>query len=338
MGSLAPQLAEGQQYEVRVIDPGPGSGIFWEGITPTGQVVGYFTRYQNQFVERAFVWDNGNFTLLPGGVTSSHARDGNSHGAIVGNTIDDVTLHGAVWQDGVLTDFGALSGNTTASPGNINELGWITGTIAFGNPYPTHPFLYRNGQLIDLGPGPSNVAIPYGINFSGMVVGEFTDQEQLFHRAFVWTEQTGLVLIPQARQAFDVNDTGLVVGRGVNSGFQQGFTWQNGSLNWLALTLASGINSGADIVGYRRNGSDLDAYLLRNGLYIKFDDVVVNLMGLHTYGALDITDSGLVLARMETSDHQNYPWAVLTPVPEPSTFWQLAIIASTILTARYRRY
>ena len=333
-----PVICLAQQYEVHLINPGPGSDIICESITPNGDVVGYFVTYHGQSVYRAFVWRDDNFLLLPGGLSSS-ARGGNSSGAVVGTYSDGSTGHGALWQNGVLTDFGDLCGNPRAFPGQINEAGWIAGVISYGNPYPTQPFLYRNGQLIDSGAaGP--VSITYGINSLGTVVGEFTDIEQSGHQAFAWIQGVGIVNIGHGAQAYDVNDAGKVVGHGFNSQTEQGFLWQYDTISWLNLTSASGINSSNDVVGYRRTGvgSQLDAYLLHDGNYIKLDDVVVNPMGLHSYGALDLTDSGIVLARMQTSDHQRYPWAVLTPVAELPTIWQFGFIVAALLTCRFWRH
>src|SRR5436190_16937349 len=117
-------LSIAQLYQVRIINPGPGSDIICESITPNGDVVGYFVTYQGQSVYRAFVWRDGNFQLLPGGVFS-WAREGNSSGSVVGTYYDGTTGHGALWQNGVLTDFGTLCGNPNARPGQINEAGWI---------------------------------------------------------------------------------------------------------------------------------------------------------------------------------------------------------------------
>jgi probable HAF family extracellular repeat protein len=86
--------------------------------------------------------------------------------------------------------------------------------------------LYR---FTDLGvlPGYSN-SIATGLNNSGMVVGS-SDNATYVQRAFLWTAESGMIdLGPNA--AFDVNDSGTVVG----GGFPLGFFEESGGFLWTS--------------------------------------------------------------------------------------------------------
>ena len=113
------------------------------------------------FLSHAFLWQNGVLTdlgTLPGGNDSS-ANVINARGWIAGGSttgeIDPLTggpvFHAVFWKNEII-DLGTLGGNESGS-NYVNNEGQVVGASAINttsNP-PTHPFLWENGVMLDLG-------------------------------------------------------------------------------------------------------------------------------------------------------------------------------------------
>jgi probable HAF family extracellular repeat protein len=85
------------------------------------------------------------------------------------------------WQDGVLTDLGALPGTNNSGVGGMNAQGTVAGVSENGLVDPVinfpdlEPVVWKNGQLIDLGTFGGNFGQANAINDRGQVVGFATN-------------------------------------------------------------------------------------------------------------------------------------------------------------------
>ena len=138
--------------------------------------------------------------------------------------------HAFHWQDGVLTDIGALPGKNSSASGPINERGWSVGQSQNGVIDPlvgipeTRATLWIDGRLVDLGTLGGNQSLASSLNNEGIVVGisqnAIPDPVSLFGlgtqtRAFLWQNgvmhDLGTLGGPDA-VAITVNERGQVVG------------------------------------------------------------------------------------------------------------------------------
>jgi len=138
--------------------------------------------------------------------------------------------HAFHWQDGVLTDIGALPGANSSASGPINERGWSVGQSQKGVMDPlvgtpeTRATLWIDGRIVDLGTLGGNQSLASSLNNEGIVVGisqnTIPDPVSLFGlgtqtRAFIWQHgvmhDLGTLGGPDA-VAIALNERGQVVG------------------------------------------------------------------------------------------------------------------------------
>lgn len=161
-------------------------------------------------------------------------------------------------------DLGTLGG-TSSFALDVNDRRQVTGNsqTPVGNPAPRlNAFLWENGVMTNLGvlPGSNNFSRGYGINNSGVVVGESDNNRP---RAFRY--ESGVMtdigtLGGASAVAHDINDAGTIVGAASNGLTTRPFTYQNGvmtDLGTLAGSVSStgrawAINSRGDVVGVSR--------------------------------------------------------------------------------------
>jgi probable HAF family extracellular repeat protein len=126
------------------------------------------------------------------------------------------------------TDLGTLPGELTSEAFGINSRGWVAGVS--GSPTgPSHAFLYRNGQMRDLGTLEGGQSFGAAINDDGLVVGDsLVDAGE--HHAFVYdtamrdlndriNPASGWTL----EFATGINGAGMITGVGVIDGEEHGF-------------------------------------------------------------------------------------------------------------------
>ena len=170
----------------------------------------------------ATLYDHGSVTQVRTAIGSS-GSDGagiNDAGTVVG-TSWDFGHNGTAWlyANGQYKRIGTAARfpGSHAIAAGINNLGQVAGTLVFpGNV--AHPFLWRNGKVIDLGmPEGSTGAWTQAINDHHVVVGSF-NLPDFFGHAFAWENGVmhDLGLPGQATQGTSVasglNNAGTIVG------------------------------------------------------------------------------------------------------------------------------
>jgi probable HAF family extracellular repeat protein len=150
------------------------------GINNLGEVVGGSTNSSG--ITEAFLWQNGSMTTLgalPGVVLQKYHSDLssadaiNDTGEIVGwSTTAASAQHAVLWQNGVISDLGVLSGGSNSTASAINKNGLIVGgsDTAQGD---YHAVQWLNGIISDLGTlaGFANSRAE-AVNASGIIVGQ----------------------------------------------------------------------------------------------------------------------------------------------------------------------
>src|SRR6185369_7510729 len=143
----------------------------------------------------------------------------------------------------------------------ISNSGLIAGSlIQVGHDEANHGFLYRNGQMIDLGTLPTGTfSDAYGVNDRGQVVGRALyvtpglPLDRFFH-AFLWEKgimkDIGTLEQTTSSIAYGINIRGQVVGESAHA-----FLYENGAMKDLGTlpggdtSIAYAINDAGQIVG-----------------------------------------------------------------------------------------
>jgi probable HAF family extracellular repeat protein len=262
-------------------------------------------------------WHDGTAEILedwssgPGGGAFPIAV--NSSGVVVGEG-GMVHSTAAMWDAQGVHNLGTLGG-TDSSALAVNAGGWVVG----GSYLPVsgiHPFLYRNGQMQDLG----NLGIPGAVsgeaefvNASGVIVGRDWDNAETTHYyGWYWTEAGGLVQIPFV--ATDFNDLGQAV--------RANKVWTlDGQSQVLpdAFDLRA-LNNMGQVVGYA-TGNVRSLWIGQTRYNLQ--DLLVPNSGYTIRDVLDINDQGQILVN-GVRNGTTYG-LLLNPVPEPATLAALGL-------------
>jgi probable HAF family extracellular repeat protein len=208
------------------------------GVNDSDQVVGTFvTGFKRSAVSHAFLWQNGTFQdigTLGGSPANAVATAINDAGQIVGSSASPGGSHAFIWQNGVMTDLGTLPGGFSSSAAAITSHGLIAGSSGTANFGPSHAVLFQNGTVTDLGvPSGFTSSSANALNNNGVVVGvASTGSYKGINHAFI--AQNGTItdlnrLIPGTasnwvlQSATGIDDSGIIVGTGTNSGVQRAF-------------------------------------------------------------------------------------------------------------------
>jgi probable HAF family extracellular repeat protein len=205
---------------------------------------------------------------------------------------DCFLTHAFRWQDGVMTDMGALPGTNGSAAGAINGRGWAVGQSQNGVMDPllgvleTRAVLWEDGKIIDLGTLGGNESLAIWVNNSVQVAGvsanTIPDPVSMFGfgtqtRAFLWQngviQDLGTLGGPDAFPA-TMNERGQVVGSSFTNATPNPvtgvptthpFLWDHGTM--VDLGTLGGTNAGAGVVndrgqvaGFSTLAGDIDAH------------------------------------------------------------------------------
>ena len=248
----------------------------------------------------------------PPGHISSHARDVNDSGQVVGySDTPSGDQHAFLYSDGQMKDLGPLGPSGGAY--SINDSGQVVGRSEISGTSSYRPFLYSDGQMQDLGTLPGYVSSEADdVNNSGQVVGlssnTFADT-----RAFLYSggQMQNLGTLGSYRSAATgINDSGVVVGYSdTPSGDRHAFLYSGGQMQDLGtlpgsnFSEASDINGAGQIVGTSSNTfAERRAFLYSGG---QMQDLGT-LPGGNQSRANDVNDSGQVVGESWISGFHYY--------------------------------
>jgi probable HAF family extracellular repeat protein len=216
----------------------------------------------------------------------------NNQGIVGGSantTIPDVS-HAFRWQNGVLTDLGALPGGNFSIATPINGLPWMVGFSDNGvidpllNSPAGHAVLWRNHQIIDLGTLGGNESAAYSGNSRGQIVGfstntipdpfsEFGAQTHLVLWEKGAMRDLGTLGGPSITRFCNlwINEPGQIIGTSFinsipnqNTGIPTAdpFLWERGVMHDLGglggtIGAASGVNNRGQVTGTSDLAGDL---------------------------------------------------------------------------------
>lgn len=216
-----------------------------EGINNSGQIVG-FSYITGNTANQAFLYSGGVMTNLGTlGGSNSWAYAINNNSVITGSSYNtgNGSSQAFLYSGGVMTGIGTLGGNYSEGYA-INDAGQVAGMAAMAGSV-ERAFLYSGGVMTNLGTLGGTRSTAFGINTAGDVVGMARIAAGDANRAFYYTDGTMYDLntlaatflsdgitpgITTLTYAFDINDSGLIVGYGTHTG---------GNLRAFSLQLAA---------------------------------------------------------------------------------------------------
>jgi probable HAF family extracellular repeat protein len=285
------QAAVTAATEIQIVDLGTLGGGWSHavGINDRGQVVGAGETPSGDV--HAFLWDKGTLTdignFLPAAI--------NNRGQIVG-----MNRAGAViWERGVITELGTLGGPFSRllgfvsgppgfgflpTPQILNQSGTVIGvsTTASGE---THAFVWRHGEMTDLGTLGGNSSTPVAIDDGGQIVGVSTTADGEEH-AFLWKNGTMQDIGSGIRPAA-FNNAGLIAGTSPAGG---AVIWQKGELQAVGderIRRALLVNERGDVAAKEEDG---------DVLWIWNKGVLTNVSGNRYANPIALNNQGELIA------------------------------------------
>ncbi len=254
--------------------------------------------------------------------------------------------HPFVWQDGILTDLGALPGVNGSLPNDINARGVVTGISENGTIDPLTGFpefdavIWQNGHIVNLGTFGGNFSYANMINNRGQVAGfalnttldSFGLEEWCMNppfgqqmRAFIWQggalQNLGTLGGPDSCALY-INESGQATGHSftdsvVNpiTGFPttHPFLWNGRRMLDLGtlggtFAVANGINNRSQVIGQSNVAGDLTFHPF---LWSQGGITDLGTLGGSTGTANWINDGGAVVGKADlpgSQTHDGFVW------------------------------
>lgn len=290
-----------------------GGASFGLGVNDSGEVVGYY--YDTSSVAHAFLYENSTMTNIGGSTGPSQAEGINATGEVTGlDNANHAFIYDT--STSTMTDLGTLGGNHSEGF-SINNSGEVTGSsfLSNGQEHPflydgssmkdislasgsgqsintagdvvgyyydsklnsDQAFLDHNGTVSDIGTLGGSDASAYGINDSGLIVGQSLITNETAYHAFSYngTMKDLGTLGGLSSYALGVNNSGQIVGISDTSTANHpgAFLYSGGQMTDLNTLIASNsgwqlqyatsISNNGYITGYGSlNGGADQAFLL----------------------------------------------------------------------------
>jgi probable HAF family extracellular repeat protein len=199
-------------------------------INDDGKVVGFYYQADNS-VYNAFLYSNGTLGKISElGSSTSYAYAINSGGTIVGEAaFNSTTTDHAFLSSGTKTVDLSTLGGTQSTAYAVNDNGDVVGVSTLDGDSEWHAFVYHSSdtsaEMVDLGDLNGLATIATAINNKGAIVGSAGSSTGSDSRAFLYVGGTMIDLKTllnssgmgwQLLEALDINDSGQIVGIGVN--------------------------------------------------------------------------------------------------------------------------
>jgi probable HAF family extracellular repeat protein len=170
----------GKAHALPTVEGDPDGDAIW--INNKGQAVGQSNNCSMSVVH-AVSWKNDKASELPDLGTGAIAYGINNRGQIVGSIFlnpGGATRLGALWQNGVLTNLGTLTGDLSAIATGINDQGQVVGSTWDSNFNWSHAFIWQNNVMTDL-----NTLFPASANLRPIMANKINERGQISGMAVV---------------------------------------------------------------------------------------------------------------------------------------------------------
>jgi probable HAF family extracellular repeat protein len=311
---------------------------------------------------KATLWKDGkaiDLGTLGGNGASANAI--NNRGQIFGgalNTIRDpdpffpffvpgaTQVHAVLWEHGAIKDLGTLGG-TDSVVYQANDAGQAMG-ISFSDDVihefihdvipdikgqrlaTTHPFLWEDGKMHDVGSLGGNFSQGFGLNGRGEVVGRSLLERDATEHPFLWRH--GMLrdlgtLGGDNGEAWAINDQGHAVGRADLPGSQShhAFLWRNRQMKDLGAPHSNTCSTGETINRFDQVVGDSgecgvggDPFLWEDDNIVAIRDLLVPGSERFVFDAFDINDQGEIVSYCATPQGHVHV-CLLMPVGEPTS-------------------
>jgi probable HAF family extracellular repeat protein len=258
----------------------------------------------------------------------------NNTGQAVGASLEQITSHGFLWQNGAMSKLNSLNSDDSYAYA-ISDSGVAVGVNG------ANAALWQNGQMTDLGNPGGFFTGAYGVNTSGQVVGTSYDLDG-GAKAYLWSggQPTDLgTLGGPSSFAHAINSQGKVVGGADTASTStdglpigHAFVWQNGQMTDLGTigayeSVAYAISDNDVIVGQVFDESVRHGFVWQNG---QMTDIGVLSADLTEVKPLSVNGQGVVVGLTSSPvDSRAFRWSSagmydLNDLIDPNSGWTLA--------------
>ncbi len=324
LGGASVVIAQDYRYAMFDIGTLGGDETFATSLNDSGQVTG--SSKVTESIRHPFIWEEGVLRDIdPSAPCCSNDAFGiNNLGEVVGRRVG-VDSSAVIWlPDGNRIELGTLGGRFTY-PKDINDSRQVVGGSNYKPIGYLNPFLWEDGQMINLGTFGGEKGEASAINNRGQVVGTAwpPDGET---KPFLW-DSGQLIQLPilggENGWAFDLNEDELIVGWATLR-----YSWEGRAVKWINREIfdihdatvaewssASAVNNHGVIIGNMTpRGTQQSA------AFIIIDDRMVDLNTLapprrqrQIERAADINDAGVIVGDLRGDPVRGYVLAPVTP-------------------------